>query len=61
MSNLETIKCPVSSCESDMQEIIHAEANIRKGWWCQKCNHWITTTGREKFLPLASDDPRNTD
>jgi|TARA_R110000850_G_scaffold40108_9_gene103473 transposase-like protein len=48
VTDLTTIKCP--KCGSSMGEVIHAEANTRKGWWCKECNHWITTTGREKFL-----------
>ena len=48
MTDLTTIKCP--KCGSDMGEVINAESNTRKGWWCTECNHWITTIGREKFL-----------
>lgn len=45
-TEMSRIPCP--NCDKQAQEIIHAEQNIRVGWWCQACNHFHKAILRER-------------
>ncbi len=46
IDDLKTITCP--KCGEKAKEVIHAEKNIRRGWYCTKCQHFEKALFRER-------------
>jgi len=42
---LKEIKCP--KCKAPAKEVINAEQNIRRGWYCTACQHFEKAILRE--------------
>ena len=40
------------ACGSIAKEVIHAEANKRRGWYCAKCRVMIVAIGREHITGM---------
>lgn len=47
-NSLEAIYCPC--CHKPAGQVIHAESNTRKGWWCEHCGHWVDAIARERLV-----------
>lgn len=46
--NLTTHPCPY--CGGEAGEVIFAEGNIRRGWYCVVCKHFISALMRERKI-----------
>ena len=44
--------CP--KCGQPAKEVIHAEQQRRKGWYCPACQHFDPAIGRERLLDRHS-------
>jgi hypothetical protein len=38
------------SCSSVSVEVIHAEKNVRRGWYCSQCKKFTPAIGRERLV-----------
>jgi hypothetical protein len=47
-NNMSKIYCP--KCGGPAEEIIYAEKNIRKGWYCKPCKFFIKAIFRERVV-----------
>jgi len=45
---MDKIDCP--NCGKPATDVIHAESNTRKGWYCDHCHHFETAIGRERIV-----------
>lgn len=46
-ADLATAPCPNGHTAV---EVIHAAANVRRGWWCPVCGAWREAVWRERVL-----------
>jgi|GEM_PF-2676917 len=38
------------SCSAVAVEVIHAEKNVRRGWYCSQCKKFTPAIGRERLV-----------
>jgi len=44
--SMREIYCP--NCQKTATEVINAETQTRKGWYCEHCEHFEPAIGRER-------------
>jgi uncharacterized protein YbaR (Trm112 family) len=55
VTDLHTIPCP--KCRQPAGQVIHAESQTRKGWWCAACREWIPAILRERKVEDMAQEP----